>query len=129
MSSSNTQVLPQKEAAVFKTIVVRLVSWRHCCHLMHFWQKFYETKQYKKGLKAADSILKKYPEHGTCLLITFLLPHCCLFQGETLAMKGLTLNCMDRKQEAYDFVRLALKKKMLSHVCWHVYGLLYRSVL
>ncbi|EKX40411.1 hypothetical protein GUITHDRAFT_158303 [Guillardia theta CCMP2712] len=96
MSSSNTQLLPQKEAAVFKTIVVRL--------------KFYETKQYKKGLKAADSILKKYPEHG-----------------ETLAMKGLTLNCMDRKQEAYDFVRLALKKNMLSHVCWHVYGLLYRS--
>ncbi|KAK1265524.1 hypothetical protein QJS04_geneDACA024242 [Acorus gramineus] len=27
-------------------------------------EKSYETKQYKKGLKAADAILKKYPEHG-----------------------------------------------------------------
>lgn len=27
-------------------------------------QKSYETKQYKKGLKAADSILKKFPNHG-----------------------------------------------------------------
>jgi hypothetical protein len=35
-----------------------------------------------KGLKAADGVLKKYPEHG-----------------ETLAMKGLTLNCLDRKEE------------------------------
>jgi hypothetical protein len=47
--------------------------------------------------------------------------------GETLAMKGLTLNCMERKQEAYEHVRMGLKKNMLSHVCWHVYGLLYRS--
>lgn len=27
-------------------------------------QKSYETKQYKKGLKASDQILKKFPEHG-----------------------------------------------------------------
>jgi tetratricopeptide (TPR) repeat protein len=73
-------------------------------------QKSYETKQYKKGLKASDSILKRVPEHG-----------------ETLAMKGLTLNCMDRKTEAYDLVRKGLKNDLKSHVCWHVYGLLYRS--
>lgn len=42
-------------------------------------------------------------------------------------MRGLTLNCMDRKKEAYEHVRLGLKKNMMSHVCWHVYGLLYRS--
>ncbi|KAF2301340.1 hypothetical protein GH714_022967 [Hevea brasiliensis] len=42
-------------------------------------------------------------------------------------MKGLTLNCMDRKPEAYDLVRLGLKNDLKSHVCWHVYGLLYRS--
>ncbi|KAK3020555.1 hypothetical protein RJ639_047467 [Escallonia herrerae] len=42
-------------------------------------------------------------------------------------MKGLTLNCMDRKSEAYDLVRLGLKNDLKSHVCWHVYGLLYRS--
>ncbi|URE23045.1 NMDA receptor-regulated protein 1 [Musa troglodytarum] len=85
--------LPPKEANLFKVIV-----------------KSYETKQYKKGLKAADSILKKFPEHG-----------------ETLSMKGLTLNCMDRKSEAYDLVRRGLKNDLKSHVCWHVYGLLYRS--
>ncbi|PWA64291.1 tetratricopeptide repeat (TPR)-containing protein [Artemisia annua] len=73
-------------------------------------EKSYETKQYKKGLKAADTILKKFPNHG-----------------ETLSMKGLTLNCMDRKQEAYELVRLGLKNDLKSHVCWHVYGLLYRS--
>ena len=26
--------------------------------------RFYETKQYKKALKAADTILKKQPNHG-----------------------------------------------------------------
>ncbi|KAL2926915.1 N-terminal acetyltransferase A complex auxiliary subunit NAA15 [Bienertia sinuspersici] len=85
--------LPSKEANLFKLIV-----------------KSYETKQYKKGLKAADAILKKFPDHG-----------------ETLSMKGLTLNCMDRKAEAYELVRLGLKNDLKSHVCWHVYGLLYRS--
>ncbi|XVE52132.1 hypothetical protein DITRI_Ditri02bG0097600 [Diplodiscus trichospermus] len=85
--------LPPKEANLFKLIV-----------------KSYETKQYKKGLKAADAILKKFPDHG-----------------ETLSMKGLTLNCMDRKNEAYELVRLGVKNDIKSHVCWHVYGLLYRS--
>lgn len=27
-------------------------------------QTQYELKQYKKGLKAADTILKKFPNHG-----------------------------------------------------------------
>ncbi|KAG9150983.1 hypothetical protein Leryth_003095 [Lithospermum erythrorhizon] len=87
------QTITYREANLFKLIV-----------------KSYETKQYKKGIKAADSILKKFPNHG-----------------ETLSMKGLTLNCMDRKAEAYELVRLGLKNDLKSHVCWHVYGLLYRS--
>ncbi|RHY02103.1 hypothetical protein DYB25_011900, partial [Aphanomyces astaci] len=85
--------LPSKENALFRSIV-----------------KCYEIKQYKKGLKAADAILKKFPDHG-----------------ETLAMKGLTLNCMGKKEEAYEFVRQGVKQDLKSHVCWHVYGLLYRS--
>ncbi|KAF1776763.1 N-terminal acetyltransferase A, auxiliary subunit [Phytophthora cactorum] len=80
--------LPAKESALFRSIV-----------------KCYEIKQYKKGLKAADAILKKHPEHG-----------------ETLAMKGLTLNCMGRKEEAYDFVKSGLRHDLRSHVCWHVFG-------
>eukprot|EP01135_Chromosphaera_perkinsii_P005803 Nk52_evm3s366 gene=Nk52_evmTU3s366 len=85
--------LPPKEGALFKSIL-----------------KYYETKQFKKGLKAAEQILKKFPEHG-----------------ETLSMKGLTLNCLDRKEEAYEFVRNGLRRNLKSHICWHVFGLLHRS--
>ena len=42
-------------------------------------------------------------------------------------MKGLTLNCLGRKEEAYDHVRRGLRNDLQSHVCWHVYGLLQRS--
>lgn len=75
-------------------------------------QKSYEMKQYKNGLKLAKQILTnpKFTEHG-----------------ETLAMKGLTLNCLGRKDEAYDHVRRGLRNDLGSHVCWHVYGLLQRS--
>lgn len=69
-------------------------------------------KQYKIGLKLAKQILTnpKFTEHG-----------------ETLAMKGLTLNCLGRKEEAYEHVRRGLRNSLKSHVCWHVYGLLQRS--
>lgn len=52
-------------------------------------------------------ILKKNAEHG-----------------ETLAMKGLIVNCMndERKEEAFELVRKGLKHNLKSHVCWHVYG-------
>ncbi|XP_058466641.1 N-alpha-acetyltransferase 16, NatA auxiliary subunit [Malaya genurostris] len=74
--------------------------------------KCYEMKQYKNGLKLAKQILTnpKFTEHG-----------------ETLAMKGLTLNCLGRKEEAYDYVRRGLRNDLKSHVCWHVFGLLQRS--
>ncbi|KAJ7396793.1 N-alpha-acetyltransferase 16, NatA auxiliary subunit [Pitangus sulphuratus] len=42
-------------------------------------------------------------------------------------MKGLTLNCLGKKEEAYEFVRKGLRNDVKSHVCWHVYGLLQRS--
>uniref|UniRef100_A0A4W4DYU9 N(alpha)-acetyltransferase 15, NatA auxiliary subunit a n=1 Tax=Electrophorus electricus TaxID=8005 RepID=A0A4W4DYU9_ELEEL len=72
----------------------------------------YEHKQYRNGLKFCKQILSnpKFSEHG-----------------ETLAMKGLTLNCLGRKEEAYDLVRRGLRNDLKSHVCWHVYGLLQRS--
>jgi peptide alpha-N-acetyltransferase len=94
-SGGGAAELPSKEASCFKNVV-----------------KFYEDKQYKKGLKEADKILRqvKFKEHG-----------------ETLAMKGLILNCMDRKEEAYDFAKRGLRGNMRSHVCWHVYGLIHRS--
>ncbi len=72
--------------------------------------RFYETKQHKKALKAADAILKKNPNHG-----------------ETLAMKGLTYNSLNKKEEAHALIKRGLAMNIKSHVCWHVYGLLYRS--
>ena len=88
MASKDPQQLPSKEASNFRSVV-----------------KCYETKQYKKGMKTADQILKKFPEHG-----------------ETLAMKGLILNCMEKKAEAFELVRKGLKVHLKSYVCWHVYG-------
>lgn len=43
-------------------------------------------------------------------------------------MKGLIINCLGRPEEAFTTVKEALKLDMKSHVCWHVYGLLWRSV-
>ena len=106
--------LPKKESDLFKNVV-----------------KFYESKSYKKGLKNADQILKRFPNHG-----------------ETLCMKGLIVNAMatsnmniiatatkdetaseedKKKKEAVDLIKKGLMMDMRSHVCWHVYGLLHRS--
>lgn len=57
--------------------------------------KHYEMKQYKKAIKQSDAILKKYPKHG-----------------ETLAMKGLTLNCMGKREEAHALVKEGLMNDM-----------------
>lgn len=63
------------------------------------------------GLKSCEQILRKAPNHG-----------------ETLAMKALILNAKGDVDEAFTLAKVALQKDMKSHVCWHVYGLLYRSV-
>ncbi|CEP08700.1 hypothetical protein [Parasitella parasitica] len=85
--------LPPKEAQTFRNLL-----------------KNYEQRQYKKGLKLAEGILKNHPDHG-----------------ETLAMKGLFLNNLEKKEEGYEYVKKGLLKDLSSHICWHVYGLLYRA--
>lgn len=86
--------LPSKEATLFRHVVQN-----------------YETKQYKKGLKAAEQILKKHPKHG-----------------DTQAMKALILSNQGKNDEAFELCKEALKNAMKSNICWHVYGLLWRSV-
>ncbi|KAG2204981.1 hypothetical protein INT47_002605 [Mucor saturninus] len=93
MAAVNKRELPPKEAAVFRNLL-----------------KNYELRQYKKGLKLAEGILKKHPEHG-----------------ETMALKGLFLNNLEKKEEGYEYVKKGLLKDLTSHICWHVYGLLYRA--
>ncbi|KAI9814463.1 MAG: hypothetical protein M1827_003319 [Pycnora praestabilis] len=87
------QALQSKEASLFRQVI-----------------RYYESKQYKKGIKAADQILRKAPNHG-----------------DTLAMKALIINSQGRPEEAFALAKVALKNDMKSHVCWHVYGLLYRA--
>ena len=50
MATKDNQILPSKEQGLFRQVV-----------------KYYETKQYKKALKAADQVLKKFPDHGETL--------------------------------------------------------------
>ena len=38
---------------------------------------------------------------------------------ETLAMKGLFLNHLDQKTQAYDFVKLGLRHDLMSPICTH----------
>ncbi len=64
-----------------------------------------------KGLKAADQVLRKVPDHG-----------------DTQAMKALIINSQGHTEEAFALAKVALTHDMKSHICWHVYGLLYRSV-
>jgi peptide alpha-N-acetyltransferase len=92
--AQNNQVLPAKEQTLFRHLVQN-----------------YETKQYKKGIKAAEQILRKHPNHG-----------------DTQAMKALILSNQGKTEEAFELCKLGLKNAMKSHVCWHVYGLLYRGV-
>lgn len=92
-SSSQQTPLASKDASLFRQVL-----------------KFYEQKQYKKGLKACEQILRKNPKHG-----------------ETLAMKGLIVSSLGKSEEAFVIAKEALRHDMKSHVCWHVYGLLYRA--
>ena len=87
------QPLAPKEAAQFRAVI-----------------RSYEDKQYKRGLKTADLILKKSPKHG-----------------DTMAMKALILNGQGKTDEAFALAKEALTVDMKSHICWHVYGLLYRA--
>lgn len=43
-------------------------------------------------------------------------------------MKALIMNSQGKTDEAFALAKIALQCDMKSHVCWHVYGLLYRAV-
>lgn len=87
------QTLSSREANLFRTVI-----------------KHYEDKQYKRGLKAAEQILKKNPKHG-----------------DTMSMKALIMNAQGKTEEAFALAKEALRVDMKSHICWHVYGILYRT--
>ena len=85
--------LPKKEAELFHQVVT--------C---------YEKKEYKKGIRTADAILKKFPGHA-----------------ETLSMKGLICHLTNDKVVAYELANKGVTLDPKSYVCWHVKGLLHKN--
>ncbi|TRM60398.1 NMDA receptor-regulated protein 1-domain-containing protein [Schizophyllum amplum] len=85
--------LPSKESSLFKELL-----------------ELYERKLIKKGLKTADAILKKFPEHG-----------------ETLCMKGLLLTHSGRREEGLELVKKGVRLDLTSHICWHVFGIIQKG--
>ncbi|EGO03587.1 hypothetical protein SERLA73DRAFT_101816 [Serpula lacrymans var. lacrymans S7.3] len=90
---ANKRNLPSKEATVFRELLT-----------------LYETRQLKKGQKAADQILKKFPEHG-----------------ETICMKGLILTHLGKREEGLELVKKGIRLDLTSHICWHVFGLIQKG--
>ncbi|EAS00294.2 NMDA receptor-regulated protein (macronuclear) [Tetrahymena thermophila SB210] len=85
--------LDSKQAALFKNLV-----------------KFYETKQYKKGLKQADKLLEQKPNHA-----------------ESMAMKAIFLYFTGQKSEGLDLSKKALMKNLKSDIAWHIHGIINRT--
>mgnify|MGYP002714074095 FL=1 len=69
----------------------------------------YETRQYKSGIKTADAILKTRPDHG-----------------ETLALKGLVLASIHRREEGLRLAKQGLRLNLMSFICWHALGIIHR---
>ncbi|WVR07434.1 hypothetical protein IAU60_004475 [Kwoniella sp. DSM 27419] len=97
------RALPDKESKLFRELLTQ-----------------YELKQYKKGIKAADTILKKFPNHGETLALKALTLHSSL-------PEPLTVSSVPKKEEAEAMARLAVKKDITSHITWHVLGILAKS--
>ena len=85
--------LPTKERGLFQRLIQE-----------------YETKKYKLGLKTADTILKKFPDHG-----------------ETVAMKGLLLGSTNRREEGIELAKKGVRLDLTSFICWHALGILHRQ--
>lgn len=49
--------------------------------------------------------------------VTICINICIFHLSETLAMKGLIMNCLGKKDEAYELVRRGLRNDLKSHVC------------
>lgn len=58
----DNRILPTKEQAVFRTLL-----------------QLFEQKEFKKGLKTAETLLKNHPEHGGRLQLLFPLSNALAF--------------------------------------------------
>ncbi|ORY35432.1 NMDA receptor-regulated protein 1-domain-containing protein [Naematelia encephala] len=102
-AAAKQRQLPNKEAGLFKELLTQ-----------------YELKQYKKGIKAADTILKKFPNHGETLALKALTLHASL-------PFPITVGALPKQEEAEQMARTAVKKDITSHITWHVLGIIAKT--
>lgn len=69
----------------------------------------YEMQKYHPALKTADAILARAPDHG-----------------ETIALKGLILFSLQRREEGLYMAKLGVRRDLTSFICWHALGIVYR---
>lgn len=70
----------------------------------------FDARDYTKVLRTADKILEVAPDHA-----------------DTIAMKGLTLHSMERKEEGYELLEKAVALNSKSTIVWHSFGMCYRA--
>eukprot|EP00823_Brevimastigomonas_motovehiculus_P006153 TRINITY_DN4952_c0_g1_i1.p1 TRINITY_DN4952_c0_g1~~TRINITY_DN4952_c0_g1_i1.p1 ORF type:complete len:923 (+),score=218.40 TRINITY_DN4952_c0_g1_i1:51-2819(+) len=92
-TQNKKEELPQREANLFKSVV-----------------RFLDSKSFQKAIRAADQILKRFPDHA-----------------DTLASKGLVTTRMKKKDEGLALIKRALALDIKNSTAWHCYGLYYRD--
>ncbi|EKX74244.1 tetratricopeptide repeat domain containing protein [Theileria equi strain WA] len=73
--------------------------------------ELYHSRNYKKALKVAETLVAKYPEHG-----------------ESLSFKALILHHLepDRIDEILEIAKDGLKYGISSYISWHILGVIYK---
>ena len=71
--------------------------------------KLFDAQQFKKGLKAAEQLLAKYPDYA-----------------ELSCTKGLFLVHLHRLDEGLACIKTGLMKDLKSSTNWHIYGIYYK---
>ncbi|ESL10415.1 N-acetyltransferase subunit Nat1 [Trypanosoma rangeli SC58] len=70
----------------------------------------FDAREYAKALRSADAILAVIPNHA-----------------DTIAMKGLTLHYLDRREEGHSAIKEAIELNTSSTMAWHSLGLCHRA--
>lgn len=102
--AAKDRVLPNKEAGLFRQLL-----------------QAYELKQHKQGIKTADQILKKLPNHGETLAIKALVIH------SSLPHNHPTATSQPKGEESERLVAAALRKDPYSHITHHVNSIILRA--
>ncbi|EKF99071.1 N-acetyltransferase subunit Nat1, putative [Trypanosoma cruzi] len=70
----------------------------------------FDAREYAKALRCADAILAVIPSHA-----------------DTIAMRGLTLHHLDRREEGHLAIKEAIELNIHSTMAWHSLGMCHRA--